>query len=67
MTPLRRPLSRAVEGPIIRAKLRRPLIVTLTPEGQLVLRPKRIRSAAARVTLDLFTLYFRGLTAGNGR
>lgn len=62
MTKLHRPLSRAVESPLIRAKLRRPLIVTLTPEGQLELRPKRIRAEAARVTLDLFTLYFRGLT-----
>lgn len=65
MTTLKRECTRAVEGPTIRAKLRRPLVVTLTPAGQIVLRPKRYRSGNAVVMYDLFALYFRGL-AGRG-
>jgi hypothetical protein len=64
MTKLRRPCTRAVDGPTIQAKLRRPLVVTITPQGQLILRPQRYRSASSVVTYDLFALYFRGLMGG---
>lgn len=64
MTTLKRNCTREVDGPTIKAKLRRPLVVTLTPQGQLILRPKRVRSADAIVTYDLFALYFRGLMGG---
>jgi hypothetical protein len=64
MTPLKQPLTRALTAPAITGKLRRPLVVTLHPDGRLTLRPKRAKAQAAVVELHVLELYIRALING---